>query len=114
VTIRPLYRLDLGPKRYTLYFDKNERLVKLESPRLAQLLMRKDLATRYPSLRVYWRGHNPDGTPAYEALEAPLSDCVSLTTGVRLDQGDIVEQVSYNYTCSTKPARGKDTRSPAN
>jgi hypothetical protein len=114
VTIRPRYRLDLGPKRYTLYFDKNERLVSVESPRLSQLLMRKELAARYPSLRVYWRGHNADGTPSHEALEAPLSDCVSLITGVRLDQGDIVEQLSYSYTCSTKPTRGKDTKSVAN
>jgi hypothetical protein len=109
-TIRPRYRLDLGPKRYTLYFDKNERLVSLASPPLSQLLMRKELAGRYPSLRAYHRGHGAGRVPVSESLEAPLSDCVSLTAHVRLDQGDIVEKLWYHYTCSTKPARGRETK----
>ena len=102
VTLR--HRLDLGPDRYTLYFDANERLVALDAPAYARPLKRKELAEKYPSLRVYYTGHNADKVPVYEGLEAPLGECVSLTAGVWLAKGDAVENLGYIYTCSTKPA----------
>lgn len=108
VTFRALHRLDLGPDRYTLYFDQNERLVALEAPAYARPLQRKEVAAKYPSLRVHYRGHNAERVPVYEGLEAPLGECVSLTAGVWLARGDAVENLGYVYTCSTKPARAGD------
>lgn len=105
VTFRARHRLDLGRDRYTLYFDENERLVALEAPAYARPLQRKELAAKYPSLRVYYRGHNADRVPVYEGLEAPLGECVSLTAGSWLKRGDAVENLGYIYTCSTTPAR---------
>lgn len=101
VTLR--HRLDLGPDRYTLYFDENERLVALDAPAYARPLQRKELAAKYPSLRVYYRGHNADRVPVMEGLEAPLGECVSLTANLWLAR-DAVENLGYIYTCSTKPA----------
>jgi hypothetical protein len=101
VTLR--HRLDLGPDRYTLYFDENERLVALDAPAYARPLQRKELAAKYPSLRVHYRGHNADRVAVMEGLEAPLGECVSLTASAWLARGDAVENLGYIYTCSTKP-----------
>ena len=101
VTLR--HRLDLGPERYTLYFDENERLVAMDAPPYARPLQRKELAAKYPSLRVYYRGHNADRVPIVEGLEAPLGECVSLTASAWLARGDAVENLGYTYTCSTQP-----------
>ena len=107
VTFRPRYRLDLGPSRYTLYFDKNERLVAVESPRLARWLTRKELASKYPSLRVYHRSVTSKGDPLFDGLQAPLGECVSLTAEAWVNRGDVVESIGYVYTCQTTPTREK-------
>jgi hypothetical protein len=105
VTFRPHYRLDLGPSRYTLYFDRNERLVAVQSPPLARWLTRKELAAKYPSLRVSHRGRTAEGNSIYDGLEAPLGECVSLTAGIWLNRGDIIESIGYVFTCQTISAR---------
>ena len=92
--IRPHHRLDLGPDRYTLYFDENERLVAAIGG--LRRIRRQELAAHYPNLRVEHRGS------AYEGLTASIDPCVSLTATVWLNRGDVVEGLGYVYTCSTK------------
>jgi hypothetical protein len=103
VTIRPSYRLDLGSDRYTLYFDKNERLIAAMGAPPRRPLRRDELVARYATLKVQQRGRTAEGTPVYDGLEAPLGPCVSLTAGVWL-QRNVVEGLGYVYTCSTKPS----------
>ena len=104
------YRLDLGPGRYTLYFDKNERLVAIQvsHPRLPRKIRREDLVARYATLRP---SHRPG---SQENLEAPLGPCISMFAYAwdrddglhderHLLPGTIVE-FGYRYTCPTKPA----------
>lgn len=111
LSIRPYHRLELGPGRYTLYFDKHERLVAaMGAPQDAPPVRRRDLAARYPSLRVQRRGHNAEGAIIHEGVEAPLGNCVSLTGSVWLDRGDLVEGLGYVYTCPTRPQRPTRTR----
>jgi hypothetical protein len=103
------YRLDLGAGRYTLYFDKNQRLVGADAgrQRLPRVIRRQDLVARYASLRPVRR---PGSVPY---LEAPLSPCISMlalagddqdgaSTG-HLEAGAIVK-FGYRYTCPTRPA----------
>lgn len=109
LSIRPHHRLDLGPGRYTLYFDEHERLVAaLGAPPADRPLRRSELARRYPTLRVAYQGRNADGVPIYEGLEAPLDKCVSLTGGVWLQRSDVVQGLGYLYTCPTKSVLGRD------
>jgi len=103
VTFRARHRLDLGRDRYTLYFDENVRLIALEAPPHARPPQRKELMVKYPSLRVFYVGHNADRVPVYEGLDAPLGEWGSLTAGVWLARGDAVENLGYIYTCSTRP-----------
>jgi hypothetical protein len=107
VTFRPRYRLDLGPSRYALYFDKHERLVAVNSHRLDRWLTRKELAEKYPSLRVYHRGRTADGDPVYDGLAAPLGECVSLAAEAWANRGGVVESIGYVYTCPTTSGREK-------
>jgi hypothetical protein len=105
LTIHPHHVLDLGPGRYTLYFDEHERLVAAHgAPPSEKPLRRSELARRYPTLRVSYDGRSAEGVTIYEGLEAPLDKCVSLTGGVWLQRGDAVEGLGYVYTCPTKPA----------
>jgi hypothetical protein len=104
------YRLDLGTGRYTLYFDKNERLVaaNASNQRLPRMIRREDLVARYATLR-------PNPRPgSLENLEAPLGPCISMFAsawdrddGLRDERhllpGTIVE-FGYRYTCPTRPA----------
>ena len=104
------YRLDLGAGRYTLYFDKNQRLVAADAShqRLPRVIQREDLVARYPTLRP---NHRPGSV---ENLEAPLAPCISMLAyawdrddGLRderhLVPGTIV-RFGYRYTCPTRPA----------
>jgi hypothetical protein len=110
------YRLDLGVGRYTLYFDKNERLVAADAShqRFPRRIRREDLVARYATLRPT---HRPE---SLDNLEAPLGPCVSMYAhawdrddGLRdehhLLPGTIVE-FGYRYTCPTRPAEHRAIR----
>jgi hypothetical protein len=110
---RPYHRLDLGPGRYILYFDKHERLVMVgaERSRLPRQLRREELVARYPTLRVHRHWSIQD------ELIAPLAPCISLTATVwegddglpdeaHLKPGTVVA-LGYRYTCPTRPAPAK-------
>lgn len=100
-TVSPRRSLDLGPGRYRLFFDENDRLVAALTFELPRPVRRDKLAAHYPSVRFERRGAN------IESFVAPLGRCVSLGGRVRLDTY-LVDQLSYVYTCSTKPAhRGR-------
>jgi hypothetical protein len=107
---RPHHRLDLGAGRYTLYFDKHERLVMVAAHRsqLPRQLRREDLVARYATLRVrrHWN--------IQDDMIAPLAPCISLTATVwegdngrndnqHLVPGTVVE-FGYRFTCQTRPA----------
>jgi hypothetical protein len=107
---RSHHRLDLGAGRYTLYFDKHERLVMVgaERSRLPRQLRRDELVARYPTLRVlrHWN--------IQDELIAPLAPCISLIATVwtgddglpaegQLKPGTVVA-FGYRYTCQTRPA----------
>jgi hypothetical protein len=107
---RPHHRLDLGDGRYTLYFDKHERLVMVAAhrSRLPRQLRREDLVARYATLRVrrHWN--------IQDDMIAPLAPCISLTATVwegddgldddhHLQRGAVVE-FGYRFTCQTRPA----------
>jgi hypothetical protein len=107
--LRPYHRLDLGPLRYTLYFDKHERLVAAltDRSRLPRSLRRDELVARYPTLGLEKVAHTAEGIWVKDDLAAPLGPCVSLVADVwRRDQG-LVGELGYVFTCSTRPAPRK-------
>jgi hypothetical protein len=104
------YLLDLGARRYTLYFDTNQRLIAADAvgSDLPRLLSRSDLVARYPTLRPLRE------SASLLNLEAPLGPCISMVAfawdrddgrrdGHHLKPGTIVE-FGYRYTCPTKAA----------
>jgi len=109
------HRLDVGTGKYTLYFDKHQRLVavRADRSRLPRPLMRVDLATRYPTLRV-----EQDFLPVMAFLVAPIEPCIAVTATVwgegddglrdsrHLLPGTVLE-FGYSYTCPTHPAPKK-------
>jgi hypothetical protein len=104
--IRPYHRLDLGPSRYTLYFDRHERLVAAitDRSRLPRALRRDELVARYPTLAVASVAHTAEGQWVKDDLVAPLSPCVSLIADVwRHDRG-LIGEFGYVFTCTTLPA----------
>jgi hypothetical protein len=105
--LRLRHRLDLGPKRYTLYFDKNERLVAAVThrSRLPRPLRRDELVARYPTLRVVHIGRTAEGVWVMDELVAPLGPCVSLIADVWRQDRDQVGSLGYAYTCPTRPAQ---------
>jgi hypothetical protein len=106
-TLRLRHRLDLGAGRYTLYFDKHERLVAavIERSALPRPLRREELVARYPTLRVEHIGRTAEGAWVRDELVAPLGPCISLIADVwRHDKG-MVGGLGYVYTCPTKPTR---------
>lgn len=112
--LRLRHRLDLGPKRYTLYFDTKERLVAAvtDRSRLPRTLRRDELVARYPTLTVAHIGRTAEGAWIRDELVAPLGPCVSLIADVwRQDRGN-VGSLGYVYTCPTKPAQ-LDARRPS-
>lgn len=106
----PRYRLNLGAGRYTLFFDRNERLVAVEAGRrnLPRPIRREDLVARYATLRPTDR---PD---QLGNLEAPLAPCVSMFARASDPAEEPADSAGsapgsvlgfgYRFTCSTRPA----------
>jgi hypothetical protein len=95
--VRPRHVLDLGPELYRLYFDRNQRLVAAVTFQPPRPVTREDLVRHYPSLKFEGRRLGPA-----DAFVAPLGSCVSFAGRLRLDTR-LVDQLSYVYTCATKP-----------
>jgi hypothetical protein len=101
-TVRPRFRLDLGPARYVLYFDANQRLIAALSSRPDRRVHRRELTAHYANLQVQRRWHSGD-VPSMDDMVAPLGPCLWYTADVRLPS-DQVEQFGYVYTCKTIPS----------
>ena len=97
--VRPRQSLDLGPERYRLYFDRNERLIVALTFQPPRRVTREELVGHYPTLKFEGRRLGPS-----DAFVAPLSSCVSFAGRLRFDT-KLVDQLSYVYTCATKPGR---------
>jgi hypothetical protein len=98
--VRPRHYLDLGPERYGLFFDENERLIAAStSRRLPGGLTWKVLSKHYPSLQKSRRWYSGD-QPMMDTWSVPLSSCVTLVASV-LIEGQKVQNLSYYYTCPT-------------
>ena len=98
--VRPRYYLDLGPGRYGLFFDENERLIAASTGRrLPGGLTWKVLLKHYPSLQKSRRWYSGD-QPMMDTWSVPLSSCVTLVASV-LIEGQKVQSLSYYYTCPT-------------
>jgi hypothetical protein len=100
-TVRPRFRLDLGPERYTLYFDANQRLVAALTSRPALPVYRSQLAVHYATLRLQRRWRSGD-VPSIDNMTAPLGPCLWYTAHVRVSD-DRVDSFGYVYTCTTAP-----------
>jgi hypothetical protein len=96
--VRPRHVLDLGPELYRLYFDRNQRLVATVTFQPPRRVTRQELVAHYPTLKFEGRRLGPA-----DAFVAPLGSCVSFAGRLRLDT-KLVDQLSYVYTCATKPA----------
>ncbi|MFL5516180.1 MAG: hypothetical protein ACJ8DJ_08485 [Gemmatimonadales bacterium] len=99
--VRPRHQLDLGPDFYRLYFDRNQRLVAAVTFQPPRRVTREELAAHYPTLKFEGRRLGPS-----DAFVAPLGQCVSFAGRLRLDTKQ-VDQMSYVYTCATKPASAR-------
>jgi hypothetical protein len=99
--VRPHHVLDLGPGLYRLYFDRNQRLVAAVTFQPPRRVLREELVAHYPSLKFEGRRLGPA-----DAFVAPLGFCVSFAGRLRLDT-KLVDQLSYVYTCATKPASSR-------
>lgn len=108
---KPYHRLDLGPGRYTLYFDKHERLVAATTQHLPRPVRRDELVARYPTLRVERRWRTAEDVPIHDELAAPLGPCLWLTALVQLRDGQ-VQDFGYVFTCSTSAAPHKAVLDP--
>jgi hypothetical protein len=106
--VHPRHYLDLGPERYGLYFDQNERLIGASTGRLPGGLTWKVLHNHYPSFRKGRRWHSGD-QPTFESWSTTLSSCVTLVANVRA--GQRVESLSYYYTCPTTRTGARETTS---
>jgi hypothetical protein len=97
--VQPYKRLELGPERYTLSFDRNERLIVASTEKVDEGLTQAVLLERYPGLeKESWsqRGDQP-----LNFWSAKLESCVSLSARTNAASG-VVENLSYIYTCKTK------------
>jgi hypothetical protein len=103
---KPHHRLDLGSGRYTLYFDKHERLVAASTHHLPRVLRREELVARYPTLKLERRWRTAEDVPTHDQLVASLGPCVALTALVRL-QDNMVRDFGYVFTCATTRAPQK-------
>jgi hypothetical protein len=101
--VRPQQQLDLGPERYTLYFDENERLIAAITARVPGGLTREMLNAHYPSLQRGRRWYSGD-QPRMDQWSVAVSDCVTLTAHV-LVADERVESLSYLYTCPTQSGK---------
>jgi hypothetical protein len=107
--VRPRHQLDLGPERYTLYFDENERLIAAGTGRLPGGLTLKVLNKHYPALQKGRRWYSGD-QPMSDTWSVALSSCVTLQASV-LIKGERVNTLSYLYTCPTKRTGASRTTS---
>ena len=108
--IRPRHQLDLGPERYQLFFDENERLITASTgSRLPGGLTWKVLSKHYPSLRKGRRWYSGD-QPISDSWSVALSSCVTLGASV-LIEGQKVQNLSYHYTCPTTSTGASTTTS---
>src|SRR5688572_15335155 len=107
--VRPRHHLDLGPERYGLYFDENERLIGASTGRLPGGLTWKVLITHYPSFQKGRRWYSGD-QPLFDTWSAALSSCVTLVASVRIE-GQKVQNLSYYYTCPTTRTGASKTTS---
>jgi len=101
--VRPRHALELGPDRYTLYFDENSRLIVAITPRMPGELTRALFSARYPTLAKGRRRYSGD-QPRSDEWSVSLSDCVTLNIEVSIP-AERVEQLSYMYTCPTQPSK---------
>jgi hypothetical protein len=116
VKARPYYRLELGPKHYTLYFDRHERLIAVvaDRSRFPRALRREDLVARYATLRAQSPRNASEIRPSLQWLGAELAPCVS--AGATVWDGDdglrdarhmlpgTVIEFGYGFTCNTIPS----------
>ena len=108
--VRPRHYLDLGPERYGLFFDENERLIAASTGRrLPGGLTWKVLSKRYPSLQKSRRWYSGD-QPMMDTWSVPVSNCVTLVASV-LIEGQKVQSLSYYYTCPTTKTGASRTTS---
>jgi hypothetical protein len=98
-TLRPEYRLDLGPDHYALYFDAHERLVGLATRRLPRPVTRDEFITRYPKATLDRRMHSGDDPVDY--MVVPVGQCVALTAEINRTE-ERVKSLGYYYTCATR------------
>ncbi|HEY7482302.1 MAG TPA: hypothetical protein VH680_17440 [Gemmatimonadales bacterium] len=98
--VQPSYKLDLGPDRYTLYYDKNERLIAAIAQDLPGALTKADLLVRYPTLRKGRRWYSGNQARS-EQWTTAVETCVTLVASLLLPQ-ERLEQLSYIYTCPTQ------------
>jgi hypothetical protein len=107
--VRPRHHLDLGPERYALYFDENERLIVASTWRLPGGLTWKVLSSHYPSLQKGHRRYSGD-QPVSDSWTAALGNCVTLIAEV-LVAGQRVQTLTYFYTCPTTSTGASTTTS---
>ena len=105
------YQLEIGAGRYTLLFDRRERLVAALTgrSRLPRPIRREELVARYPTLKVQLVGRTAEGAWVRDFLIAPLSPCVSLVADVGRQDKGLVNTFGYIHTCATKPVPQKTT-----
>jgi len=99
--LRPYRRLELGADRYVLNFDRNDRLISAWPVRVPNGITQPTLAEHYPEIRKGQLWHS--GDQPIQEWNADIEACVVLSAMVREATG-VVQQLSYNYTCETKPA----------
>jgi hypothetical protein len=101
--IHPRQQLDLGPERYTLYFDENERLIAAVTEPIPGRLTREMISAQYPSLQKGRRRFSGD-QPIWDEWSVAVSDCVTLAAQVSIGD-ERVEGLSYVYTCRTQASK---------
>jgi hypothetical protein len=108
--VRPRHYLDLGPERYGLFFDQNERLIAASTGRrLPGGLTWKVLSKHYPSLRKSRRWYSGD-QPMMDTWSVALDSCVTLVASV-LIEGQKIQNLGYYYTCPTTVPGARTTTS---
>lgn len=99
--VRPRRVLDLGPDHYSLWFDENERLIAAITSEGPLGLSRMTLVDHYKGIRRV-RSWASGDQPTFDVWTVPVDACVALSAHVSLVT-EQVEQLSYIYTCPTRP-----------
>jgi hypothetical protein len=97
--VRPRQQLELGPDRYTLAFDENDRLVSAYTDNPPHGFSQARLQQHYKGIQRVRRWHR--GDQAIDTWDAKLDSCVSLSARVIVATG-LVEHISYAYACKTR------------